>query len=59
MKRAVQFRDADRIAQQARRIMWVAEQIVDACKAGTTMDAYARNKVTSGGLAADAAQFAF
>ena len=58
MSQPILFRDADDIEEQARRIMYVARSIMEACQAGRSLDPHARNKVMSGGLAADAAVLA-
>ena len=43
------------IAEQAERIRDIAQTLMDAYNRGSNVDAYARNKVVSGSLAADAA----
>lgn len=47
--------DAQHIAEQAKRIRDIAQRIMDACENETSIDPYARNKVTGGSLAQDAA----
>lgn len=54
MKQPVRFEGAERVYQTAKRIQYVAKQIMDACESGQTMDPYARNKAAGGGLAQDA-----
>jgi hypothetical protein len=50
--------NADHILDQATRIRDIAQRIIDACQTGQVPDPYARNKITSGSLAQDAAVLA-
>ena len=47
--------DAQHIEDQARRIRDVAQKVIDACRQAQPIDTFARNKVTGGSLAQDAA----
>jgi hypothetical protein len=50
--------NVEHIKQQAMIIQEVAQRVIDACDNKTPIDAYARNKLTGGGLAQDAAVLA-
>jgi len=45
----------DHIGEQAKRIRDIVQSILDSCISGQPLDPYARNKVTGGSLAQDAA----
>ena len=50
--------DAQHIEKQATLIRDIVQSIIDACQSEQPIDAYARNKVTGGSLAQDAAVLA-